>query len=240
MNVKDNKKILVASLLVVLLIVSLLAKNLTENKVRNDSKRFQEEYESLNGTVRESDGAIYQSISIPIDNPIVYVDTKEALRVMKEEKAIVYIGANWCPWCRNAVPVLLDVAKEKKIEKIYYLDLEEEKSSYEIQDGKLVTTQKGSDGYYELLKYLDSELKEYILTDENGKKYDTKEKRIYMPFVIASNQGKITKTHVGTVSLNSNQTKYSELTEEQHQELQGIYSNLINSLSSSCNDGSCD
>lgn len=75
-----------------------------------DAIKFKEEYESLNNTVRESDGAEYNNISIDEKNPIKYVDTKEALKVLKEETAIIYVGANWCPWCRNAIPVLFDVA----------------------------------------------------------------------------------------------------------------------------------
>ena len=34
---------------------------------------------------------------------------------------IIYFGFPECPWCRNAVPVLLDAAEEVGIEKIYYI-----------------------------------------------------------------------------------------------------------------------
>jgi len=98
-------------------------------KPSEDALKFKEEYESLNGTKRESDGAIYQDIKIDENNPVKYVNAKEALEVLKNKTAIMYVGANWCPWCRNAVPVLFEVAKDKNIETIYYLNLDDEKDS---------------------------------------------------------------------------------------------------------------
>lgn len=201
--------------------------------------RFKEEYESLNDTIRESDGAKYNNVSIPEDNPIKYVDAKEALDILKNKTGIIYVGANWCPWCRNAVPVLLELAKDRNVNVIYYLNLDEEKSSFEVKDGKLVKIKEGTESYYELLEFLKSELDDYILTD-NGKKYDTKEKRIYMPFVIATRDGKVEATHTGTVTLNKDQNKYSPLTTEQHDELYDIYSNMFSKIYSSSCDDNCD
>ncbi|MCI8575229.1 MAG: hypothetical protein HFI09_02035 [Bacilli bacterium] len=192
-----------------------------------DAQKFKEEYESLNGTIRESDGAVYNVIDIPKDNPIRYVDCAEALEVLKNETAILYVGANWCPWCRNAVPVLIDAATKKNVDPVYYLNLDAEKDTFEIQDGNLVKTVNGSDGYYALLDFLKEELRDYILTDEKGVKYDTHEKRIYMPFVVTSRNGKIVDTHVGTVSLSDGQTKYSLLTDDQKGELYSIYEKMI-------------
>lgn len=208
-----------------------------------DAIKFKEEYESLNNTVRESDGAEYNNISIDEKNPIKYVDTKEALKVLKEETAIIYVGANWCPWCRNAIPVLFDVAKENKIKTIYYLNLDEEKSAYEIKDGKLVKTTDGTKGYYELLDFLNDELSNYIITDKDGKKFDTGEKRIYMPFVLAVKNGKISSTHIGTVDLDEDQTKYSDLTSKQYDELYDIYNEMFEKVfaKKTCNtDDKCD
>lgn len=209
-----------------------------------DALKFKREYEALNDTKRESDGANYNNVTIPEDNPIVYVDCEKALEVLDQEKAILYVGAEWCPWCRNAIPVLFEVAKEYNIDKIYYLNLDNEKSNYEIQDGKLVKINSGTDNYYKLLDRLSDNLRDYVLTDENKKKYDTGEKRIYMPYVIGIKNKTIVSDHVGTVSLEDNQTKYSNLTEKQHDELYKIYENMFKGVfgnsSQACGTDECN
>lgn len=242
---KEKKLLIVglASILIIAIICSNLFKlNKEENlgsKTPAYNIKFKEEYESLNDTIRESDGAKYNNVSIPEDNPVVYVDAKEALNILKNKTGIIYVGANWCPWCRNAVPVLLDVAKDRNIGTIYYLNLDDEKSSYEVRDGKLVKTKEGTESYYELLEFLKSELDDYILTN-NGKKYDTKEKRIYMPFVIATRDGKVEATHTGTVTLKKDQNKYSSLTDKQHDELYDIYNNMFSKIYNSSCDDNCN
>ena len=124
-----KKKIVVGVLVILVLIIGIVFYISYEvNRKNSDGYRFKNEYESLNDTIRESDGAKYNFVSIDEDNPIKYVSISEALRIMDEEDAIIYIGANWCPWCRNAVPILLDVAKKYDVSKIYYLQLDDDKS----------------------------------------------------------------------------------------------------------------
>ena len=43
-----------------------------------------------------------------------------------------------CPWCRNALPVLFDAAKENDVETIYYMNILNERDSYVVEDKKLV------------------------------------------------------------------------------------------------------
>ena len=224
---KKNNVYLVLTGLVVLVVFTFL---LLVNFNRSDAIKFKQEYESLNGTIRKNDGQKYNSISISKDNPIKYIDCKEALEVLNKEKAIIYVGANWCPWCRNAIPVLFEVADLFDVDTIYYLNLDDEKSEYEIKDGKAVRTTKGSDDYYKLLDKLSDRLDDYNLNDENGNVLKTNEKRIYMPYVIGIKDGNVVKDKVGTISLDEEQSKYSEFTKEQHNELKGIYSDLFESV----------
>lgn len=219
--------ILVVSIMT--LVVLLVIKN-NSNKELTDALRFKEEYESLNNTVRENTDDIYQSIKIPKDNPIQYVNTEAVINIIKNEKAIVYVGANWCPWCRNAVPVLLDMAKKNNIETIYYLELDNEKSVYEVVDKELKKTQVGTKTYYELLDLLSDILNDYKLTDEEGNTYDTNEKRIYMPFVFSVKDGIVQEYKTGTVKLNDKQTKYDPLTKSQKKELEETYQNIIDTI----------
>lgn len=241
---KDKKIILtsVAALLAILIVGGFLTfkkddkKEETKPTPTADAIKFKEEYEKLNGTIRESDGATYNSITIPEDNPIKYVDAKGALEVLKNETAIIYVGADWCPWCRNAVPVLIDAAKDTNMKTIYYLNLDQEKDAFEVQNGKLVKTVNGTDAYYELLDFLKDHLKDYKIT-QDGKEYDTKEKRIYMPFVIACKNGKVEDTVSGTVSLDEGQTKYDKMTDKQTKE---VYKNYVDLIKKVIPDGKCD
>ena len=138
--------------------------------VYDETKEIKEKYEALNGTVRESDKATYQNITIDETIEIDVLNAMEATKFIKEESGILFIGAPWCPWCRNALPVLMDVAKDNNMV-IKYLDITDIRNVYSIKDGKLTKTQKEGEGYYELLEALDSVLGDetYKLEDENGK-----------------------------------------------------------------------
>lgn len=194
---------------------------------KTDGQRFKESYESLNATIRESDGATYQSITIDEKNPIKYISIDEMLDVMDNENAVIYVGANWCPWCRNAVPVLLEVAREFGVEKLYYVELDDEKSMFEIRDGELVKTKEGSEAYYKLLERLGDRFAQYSLKDENGKEYPTGETRMSVPYVIGVKGGEIVAEKKGTVSLNEGQTKYDPMTSEQKKQVREEYRKLF-------------
>ncbi len=223
-----NKKILISIILLTVTIVSILVILFITNN--NDGVKFKKEYESLNDTVRQSDSAKYNNIYIDKNNPIKYINSEEAINIIDDENAVIYVGANWCPWCRNAIPVLFEVSKKNNIETIYYLNLDTEKSNFEIKNGKLENVNKGTKGYYKLLDKLDSVLEEYILTDENGNEFKTGEKRIYMPFVFTVKSGKILDNHTGTVSLDDGQTKYDKMTKKQHNELYKKYDEMLEKI----------
>ncbi|MCM1052967.1 MAG: thioredoxin family protein [Ruminococcus sp.] len=224
-----KKIIIIISLVCIILLggISYYLFNRSDNAT--DALKFKEEYESLNDTTRESDGAKYNNINIDKKNPIKYVSIKEAIKLLKEDTGVIYVGANWCPWCRNAIPVLFESAKSNKVKTIYYLNIDDEKDTFEIKDDKLVKTKEGSKEYYELLDVLNDELDEYTLTSKN-KTYETGEKRIYMPFVVFFKDGKIVGSKTGTVSLNEGQTKYDAMTNNQHKELLDTYNNLFKKI----------
>lgn len=246
---KDKRilTIILSAIVVVLTVVSftILGNTFNKNNEETDAMRFKKEYEALNETIRESDGAKYNNLEVEEDNPFIYIDAKEALDIIDNKDAIIYIGAPWCPWCRNAVPILIDVAKKLKIKEIYYLDLDDEKSIWEVEDGKAIKKVDGTKSYYKLLDKLGDRLRDYALTDDNGKTLKTGEKRIYIPYVIGAKRGRIVADKVGTVDLEDNQTKYDDLTDEQKEELSKIYQNIFNSvyqeIGGSCNkSGECE
>ncbi len=204
--------------------------NASNNFEKTDAIKFKEEYESLNNTIRESDGATYNNVTISEENPIVYIDIKKALELLKSDKAIIYIGANWCPWCRNAVPVMLDAAVNLNIDTIYYLNLDNEKSNFKIENKTLIEINHGTEDYYRLLNALKDYLSDYILKDEDDTSYNTNEKRIYIPYVITIKNGQIVSEVVSPIQLEENQTKYDQLTKNQYNELYEIYYNMFKEL----------
>ena len=231
----EKKNIIIIVIVLVALIGTLFAIFLLNN---NDAIKFKKEYESLNNTKREGPDQTYHEVSIPKNNPMKYVSVKQATDIIKNKTGIIYFGGNWCPWCRNAIPVLIKSAKENELDKVYYVDMTTVRNVWEVKDGKLIKTQKEETGYYDLLKSLDSVLgkETFKVKDENGKEYDTKEKRIYLPFVVAVKDGKIADSHVGTVELDENQTAYDKLTKNQEKQLTKVYNKLIDSINNAtCN-----
>lgn len=116
-----------------------------------DSEKFSKEYSSIDK-----------------DNIFVYKTNNEIINILKHGKGLVYLGFKECPWCMAYVPMLNDIAKENNIEKIYYLNI--------LNDRKENTKE-----YLEIVDIL----KEHLRYDDEGNK------RIYVPAVIAINNGNI-------------------------------------------------
>ena len=79
--------------------------------ITNDSLKFKEEYENLNGK-DNGNGKNYLSIDIKSYNPISYSNYEEIFDILDKGTGVIYLGFPECPWCRNLVPVLVDSALE--------------------------------------------------------------------------------------------------------------------------------
>ena len=102
------------------------------------------------------------------DNIFVYRSAEEIINILKNGTGIVYLGFPECPWCQAYLPYLNDLAKDLHVEKIYYYNI--------LEDRKNNTKE-----YQEMVKILS----DYLQYDEEGNK------RIYVPAIIAVNEGKI-------------------------------------------------
>lgn len=194
-----------------------------------DAIKFKKEYESLN-----EKGSI--EINIDKNNPIEYADYDKLLEVIENGTGIIYLGFPECPWCRNALPVLFDVAKDNDVEVIYYMNILNERDSYVVEDGKLVyatdkdgNEKKGSEGYFKLLDALDEHLSDYVILFED-EEYETGEKRIYAPTVIFVRDGEVLGLHVSTVD--SQENPKEALTQNQYDELYSIYEDYLTEIES--------
>lgn len=202
-----------------------------------DAVRFEKEYETHNGKTF-SDNLKYLEVDIGDENPIVYATADEIVELLESGTGVIYFGYPECPWCRNAVPVLLDAAEEVGVSKIYYMNMKEQRDELVVdENGNIIAKDTGTSDYKKLLTALDEVLDDYIIKDEEGNEYNTGEKRIYVPLVVFVKNGEIVGTHMDTVSSQTN--PFVELTDEQEDELEQIYANLmIQSLDNVC-DSSC-
>ena len=87
------------------------------------------------------------------------------------------------------------------------------RDKYELaEDGSLTRTLTGTDAYNKLLTYFDSVLSDYSVTDKDGNKIATGEKRIYAPNFFYVYKGEVKKMVEG---ISEKQTdSRGELTEE--------------------------
>lgn len=126
-----------------------------DNKL-TDSEKFAKEYK-----LKGEDGKA-------LDNVFVYRTPKQIINILEKGTGVVYLGFPECPWCTGYVPYLNEIAKEKNVEKIYYLNVLEERKNNTTEYQKIVEI-----------------LSNYLQNDEEGNK------KLYVPAVIAVKDGKI-------------------------------------------------
>lgn len=197
-----NKKMLVlivgaivALVVIVIVLFMLFGKNGLIGGITNpDGEKFKDEYEQLNNQLTE-DGKNYPEVKLPSNNVIKYSSTTEVLNILENDgDAVVYFGYPTCLYCRSAIEVLCDVAKDTKLDAIYYVDVEEKDENY----SKLVEA-----------------LGEEFVVDNEG----TKE--LYAPLVIFVAYGNVVSYNRGT--LFSQEDPYTELDYYQVEGLSEIY-----------------
>lgn len=118
-----DKKLLIylivfAALILGFVILSFFNKE--QNRTNEDSLRFKNEYEALNGSI---------PMTISENNPIKYLDFTETEQILTTGTGVIYFGFPSCPWCRNIIPVLFDTADKNNWDTIYYVNPRELKSN---------------------------------------------------------------------------------------------------------------
>lgn len=213
--------------------ISILVFTLTgcDTKTETDALKFKNEYESLNGKENAS-GKEHRTISIKEDNPFIYATAEEIIeKINNEETFYVYFGSALCPWCRSVIEQVIEVAKEKNIKTIYYVDIWDEEGNeilrdkYKLEDGVAVMDIEGTESYYELLKHFDNLLSDYSLTDSDGNSISTNEKRIYAPSLIYLEDGQALKITDGTSDKQVDSR--AELTDEVLKDEQTLLNNFF-------------
>ena len=203
-----------------------------------DGEKFKQEYEDLNGKTIGDTKYEYPKVEIDKDNAIKYASYDDVLELLTDGTGVIYLGYPNCPWCRSAVPALLDAADEVGIKEIYYINMENERDEIKVkEDGTLETVKEGTEGYKKLLERLDNILDEYTLTDIHGNVVSANEKRIYVPLVIFVRKGEIVGYHLDTVE--SQKNPFDGLDKKQKNELMDIYVNYMHKVLGDICDSSC-
>lgn len=201
-------------------------------KITKDEEKFKKEYEALNDKYDEQRQMNYVNVDIKEDNNIIYSNAEEIIKLLESGTGIIYFGFPECPWCRNAIPVLINTASEYSIKQIYYFN------AYDIRDtkhldesGNIVTDKEGTTEYYRILELLSDKVSVY-----NGLNDDSI-KRLYFPTVVFVKDGKVVNLHVSTVDSQENPS--IALTDNQKSELEKIYTEGINDVYDILCDENC-
>lgn len=186
-------------ILIIYIILALLITGCNKNE-NNDSKKIAEEYTQISEY-----------------NYFVYRNSEEIIKILEHGTGVVYLGFPECPWCQAYVPILNEVADIEGLEKIYYLNILEDRKN-------------NTEDYQKIVKILE----EYLQYDEEGNK------RIYVPAVIFVADGEI----VGFDDETSYDTKGFENPEDYwttdevsdlKQRLSEIMVNVIDNRCTDCN-----
>ena len=222
-------------LLIIILLIGIISITGCEKKELTDAERFKEEYESINNkTINKKK---VRKVSISKDNPIIYKDAKEIIEMMDSKKTfIVYFGFNDCPWCRSMIETMLEVAKDYKIDEIYYVDIKDIRDEKELdKDGNIKTTKEGTTDYLELLNRLDNLLEDYKVND-----ISMNEKRIYAPNIVAITNGNPLEMTTGISD--DQKDPYEDLTDEMKNTMYKkieCLAKCVNEASTVCKKNAC-
>lgn len=229
---KDNKiKIVLSAILIGLVIITMAIKGkdlIKNNKLENnDSIKFKEEYESLNGK-DNGYGGKYLSIEVSEDNVVKYATFDEIIDLIDNGTGVIYFGFPECPWCRNAIPSLMESADSTGLDTIYYFNAVDIRDQKVLDaNGEIITKKEGTKEYKQLLKKLDKYLLPYDgLNDDSIK-------RLYFPSVYFIKDGVVIGKHIDTVESHTDASK--ALNDKQKLELKTIYEEyMMDVLDSSC------
>ena len=252
---RNYLKTAASALLIILLLVSAyFAYRFKENEqnkekestvfITEDEKKFKEEYESLNGTIR-TNGETNKTISIKEDNKVEYVTLQKAVEIIKSGSGVIYFGFAACPWCRTAVPILLEAATVTDLDKIYYVNVrpndisaDDIRTAYTLNQNNVPKKiREGASGYNELLELLKDVLNDYTLTTDKGKKINLNEKTLGAPTIITVKNGTVLDAHKGTFANHKKDElgNLRDLTEEERKTLVDIYTKMLSTyIGDSC------
>ena len=208
-----NKKIAI-----LLLSLAIILTGCSKKEDVSDSLKFKQEYESLNGQ-KDDEGLSYSTLEISSDCKVKYMTKDKITEVLTNGTHVVYFGWPTCPYCRLAVPILLETIEEYSGISMYYYDIKELRDAYSSdtnsEDGKLYSE------IVKIISFSECDLST-IDTFEDG---SLKLSASIMYFI---KDGEIIGYHRGTVESHLN--AYEPLEETQKEELKEIYRSYLDEM----------
>lgn len=167
--------------------------------LRSDALKFRDDYMLYNFATYSNNKQI--KVNIPTKNNVKYLKGNLVIPTLKKTTGIFYFGYNSCPWCRNVVETVVEVATENNLP-LYYIDTQ-----------SLNNTD---------LKNIISYLNKYLRTS------DSNEKRLYVPDVYFVKDGTIINHHIGSIENLKN--PFNKLKGQDKANLKKIYLDFIKEM----------
>ena len=118
---------------------------------------------------KETDAVRFASeYPVSEDNVFVYRTLEEINKILENGTGLIFFGFPECPWCRGYAPIINEIAKQEKLEKVYYFNIKQDRAD-------------NTELYQKTVKLLEENLR----YDEEGNR------RIYAPSLIAVKNGKV-------------------------------------------------
>ena len=164
LETNDTKKELIFGIVIGLLLIIIVMEAFVIPFIKNsDSGKDKDQTEEV---VEKKFTDEYPEVGE--DNVFSIKTIDEIIKVLEHGTGLVYLGFPECPWCKEYVIHLNDVAKEENVGSIYYCNILNDRKNNSSEYQKIVSL-----------------IGEYLQYDEEGNK------KIYVPAVIAVNEGKI-------------------------------------------------
>lgn len=222
-------------LLVLLIVVGLSACSFKTTK-RQAALDFKHEYEQNNNQVLKGD-LKYRALNISEDNPYVKVDPSEIVKkIENNETFYLYVGDHLCPWCRSGLEKAVEVAMNKGIKDIYYIDFWDDNHNEILRDLYTVEVNKkgkptfnktkdATEAYTKILDAVKDFVQDYTI-DKDGKTYNVGVKRIFGGDHFYFKDGKCTKY----MSLRSDKLNnaFDELNKEVLDDQEKVFTEFFN------------
>lgn len=157
-----------------------------KDDIKTDSVRFHSDYDTMSK-----------------ENLYEYATYDNVMDTLNKGTGIIYLGFPTCTLCKEVVPILNDVAKEKNVKSILYYNFKD------IRDNN-------TEEYQALAKLLS----DYIKLDDEGNK------RISAPTIVFVNKGNIVGVYVGIINSDSEEI----MTDEEKNNLKQNFKSLIDKM----------
>lgn len=133
------------------------------------------------------------------------INFDEAIQYFTQEKSgVLYFGFSSCPWCKEAKPILKNVAKDNGIDIQYVKVRDEEKNRLYTDEQKAI---------------IEPSIQDYMSNNDEGIL------TLYVPLVLVVKNGKVIDGHEGT--LESHDATERKMTNDEKEQLTKIYTKLM-------------